>query len=212
MTAASHRNQPGQRRKRMPRAQRERQMIDVAVQLFSERGYVASSMDDIAERVGVSKPMLYEYFSSKEGLMLAAIRDARAQLREATQAAVAGATSGEQAVRDGLLAFFHFIEERKVAWSLLRHEVALMGPQAVAEIEAVRRQQTEFNMTVLRQFLPGVPALRLEGAAEFLVGACERVAVWFERHDDVTSEQAAELTMSLLWNGVAGVSRGDADR
>ncbi|MGH3746792.1 MAG: helix-turn-helix domain-containing protein, partial [Micromonosporaceae bacterium] len=57
----------------MPRADRERQMLAVAEQVFAERGYRDASMDEIAGRVGVTKPMLYAYFGSKEGLLLATI-------------------------------------------------------------------------------------------------------------------------------------------
>src|SRR3954452_13310994 len=107
----------------MPRAERERQMVRIAGEVFAEHGYVAASMDEIAELVGVSKPMLYEYFHSKEGLLLACIRQSRAALREATEQATVGAVSAEDALRRGLLAFFVFIRERREAWSLLRHEM-----------------------------------------------------------------------------------------
>ncbi|MEV7895450.1 helix-turn-helix domain-containing protein, partial [Streptomyces cyaneofuscatus] len=54
--------------KRMPRAVRERQMMDAAVQTFGQRGYRAASMDEIAELAGVSKPLVYLYLHSKEDL------------------------------------------------------------------------------------------------------------------------------------------------
>ena len=63
----------GGRRKRMPRAEREQQILEVAEEVFAGDGYQATSMDDIAQRVGLSKPMLYEYFGSKEGLLLACL-------------------------------------------------------------------------------------------------------------------------------------------
>lgn len=177
-------------------------MLDVAVEVFAERGYVATSMDEIADRVGVSKPMLYEYFSSKEGLLLAAIREARAELRSTTEQAVIGATSGQDALRTGLLAFFEFIDKRRAEWSLLRHELTLIGGTAADEVEAIRRQQTELNSAMLRMFLPGADELEIEAASEFLVGACERMAIWCERRDDVTPERAAEFTLDILWGGL----------
>lgn len=190
------------RRKRMPRAQRERQMLDVAVQVFAERGYVATSMDEIAERVGVSKPMLYEYFNSKEGLLLATIRDARNELRRVTEQAVRQATSVREATESGLLAYFRFIQDRKDAWSLLRHEMAFLGTSASDEVEAIRTQQTEFNMMLVRAYVPDAPLDEAEAAAEILVGACERMAVWCERREDVTPEIATRYTMNILWGGL----------
>ena len=196
---------PAGKRKRMPRAERERQMIDVAVQVFAENGFLAVSMDDIAARVGVSKPMLYEYFNSKEGLLIAALRDARAELRAATEEALAGAMSAEDALRRGLLAYFRFMRQRRDAWSLLRHELGFLGATASAEIEAIRRQQTELHVEHLRQFAPRATNQEIEVAAEILVGACERMAVWCERKGNVSPELATELTLNVIWGGLSGL-------
>jgi AcrR family transcriptional regulator len=190
------------KRKRMPRAERERQMIEVAEQVFSARGYAAASMDEIAELVGVSKPMLYEYFNSKEGLLLACIRQSRAVLREVTEQATVGATSAEDALRRGLLAFFVFIRERRQAWSLLRHEMALIGTPAAEEVEETRRQQTDLIAALMSGHFDSGDDLRAEAAAEFVVGACERLAIWCERHDEVSPELATEYAMDVLWSGL----------
>ncbi len=191
-------------RKRMPRAERERQMIEVAESVFAERGYTAASMDEIAERVGVSKPMLYEYFHSKEGLLLACIAESRAELRKVTEESVAGATSPEDALRRGLLAFFVYIRERRQAWSLLRHEMVLIGTSASDEIEATRRQQTDLIAKLMTGYLDLGSPLRVEAVAEFVVGACERLAIWCERHVEVTPERATDYAMDVLWSGLRG--------
>lgn len=195
------------KRKRMPRADRMRQMIEVAEQVFSERGYAAASMDEIAELVGVSKPMLYEYFNSKEGLLLACIRESRAVLREVTEQATVGAADAEDALRRGLLAFFVFIRERRQAWSLLRHEMALIGTPAADEVEETRRQQTDLIAALMSGHFDSGDDLRAEAAAEFVVGACERLAIWCERHDEVSPEAATEYAMDVLWSGLAQRAR-----
>jgi len=190
------------KRKRMPRADRMRQMIEVAEEVFSTRGYAAASMDEIAELVGVSKPMLYEYFNSKEGLLLACIRESRAVLREVTEQATVGAVDAEDALRRGLLAFFVFIRERRQAWSLLRHEMALIGTPAADEVEETRRQQTDLIAALLGGHFDSGDDLRAEAAAEFVVGACERLAIWCERHDEVSPEVATGYAMDVLWGGL----------
>ncbi|KDN23065.1 TetR family transcriptional regulator [Amycolatopsis rifamycinica] len=195
------------KRKRMPRADRMRQMIEVAEQVFSARGYAAASMDEIAELVGVSKPMLYEYFNSKEGLLLACIRESRAVLREVTEQATVGAADAEDALRRGLLAFFVFIRERRQAWSLLRHEMALIGTPAADEVEETRRQQTDLIAALMSGYFDGGDDLRAEAAAEFVVGACERLAIWCERHDEVGPETATEYAMDVLWSGLRNRAR-----
>jgi AcrR family transcriptional regulator len=191
------------KRKRMPRAERMRQMLEIAETVFAERGYAAASMDDIAERVGVSKPMLYEYFNSKEGLLLGCIRQSRAELRLVTEKSMVGAVDAEDALRRGLLAFFVFIRERRQAWSLLRHEMALTGTSAADEIEETRRQQTDLIAALMSSYFDSGSDLQVEASAEFVVGACERLAIWCERHDEVSPDAATGYAMDILWRGLA---------
>lgn len=178
-------------------------MIEVAEAVFAEHGYASSSMDDIAERVGVSKPMLYEYFDSKEGLLLACIRQSRAELRDVTTRAAMAASTAEQAMREGLRAFFEFIRDRKQSWALLRHEMSLIGTPASDEIEVTRRHQTDMIAGVMRAYAPSASDQRLDALAEFVVGGCERLAIWCEAHEDATPEVATEYAMDLLWSGFA---------
>src|SRR5215469_3284155 len=186
----------------MPRADRERQMMSVAEQVFAERGYVAASMDEIADRVGVSKPMLYEYFRSKEGLLVACIRQARAELLNVTSQAVVRSNTPEEKLRQGLTAYFRFIAEHRQSWALLRSEAAVVGPSAASEIEAVRQQQTDLISGTMSLYAPANSALATDPAAEVIVGGCERLALWCERNPEVTPEGAAELVMQLIWAGI----------
>ncbi|OLR89492.1 TetR/AcrR family transcriptional regulator [Actinokineospora bangkokensis] len=192
----------------MPRAEREQQMMAVAEEVFAERGYVATSVDDIAERCGVSKPMIYEYFGSKEGLLVACIRQARTELAKATTESVIGAQSAEDALRRGLVAFFEFTDTHRRAWSLmLRSEAAVAGPAAAAEIEALRQEQVEIDVALFRSFLPDAPEVELEASAHVVVGACERLSLWYVSRDDVTAEQAADHIMRALWTGMQSLVR-----
>jgi AcrR family transcriptional regulator len=192
-------------RRRMPRAERERQMISVAERMFAERGYQAASMDEIAERVGVSKPMLYEYFGSKEGLFVACIRQARAELLAVSTESIAGLTSAEDALRTGLIAFFEFTDSHRRSWELIRREAIVAGPAAVDEIEAIRRQQTALDTALFATFLPDLPEQELAAMAEIVVGACERLSVWYVQQsaeNTVSAKQAAEYVMQLVWYGL----------
>ncbi|HEY1571113.1 MAG TPA: TetR/AcrR family transcriptional regulator [Pseudonocardiaceae bacterium] len=190
------------RRRRMPRADRERQMMSVAEQVFAERGYVAASMDEIADRVGVSKPMLYEYFGSKEGLLVACIRQARAELLRVTSNAALAAPTPEDKLRAGLIAYFEFIRAHGQAWALLRTEAAVVGPSAAGEIEAGRQQQTDLISSTMALYAPTPSTLDMAPAAEVIVGGCERLALWCDQHPETTAEQAAELVMRLIWFGM----------
>jgi AcrR family transcriptional regulator len=194
----------------MPRADRERQMMSVAEEVFAERGYVAASMDEIAERVGVSKPMLYEYFGSKEGLLVACIRQARAELLTVTSQAAFAANGAEQMLRDGLVAYFRFIVDHARAWKVLCTEAAVVGPSAAEEIEAVRQQQTDLISGAMSRYAPEPTPLGLQAAAEVIVGGCERLALWCQHRPEATPEQAAELVMRLTWSGIGELVPGPA--
>jgi AcrR family transcriptional regulator len=185
----------------MPRAERERQTLDVAEEVFAEQGYAAVSMEEIAARVGVSKPMLYDYFGSKEGLLLATIARARGELREVTERAAAEGGSAEDMLYRGYLAYFQFIEAHRRAWLVLLQEPLLLGG-AAEEIEATRRQQTDLIAAQMESLVPDRPRRDLEAYAEIIVGASERLALWRMRNPGVTVEDAARHMMDLTWNGL----------
>jgi AcrR family transcriptional regulator len=185
-------------------------MLAAAESVFAERGYQAASMDEIAARVGVSKPMLYEYFGSKDGLLVATIRHNRAALQELTERAVAEGGSPRDMLRRGLVAYFAFVDEHHQAWSVLRHEASIVAGAtmgtAAAEVEATRRQQTGLLAACLAAFRPADDPRRLEVYAESIVGACERLALWRDRHGGVSAEQAAQYVLDLVWPGLSAAS------
>src|SRR5215212_1674937 len=107
----------------MPRAVREQQMLEVAGELFAERGFHAASMDEIAERADISKPMLYAYFGSKEGLYSAYMERIGARLLEAMDAAVDPALEPRAQVYASMAAFLGFVEEHRPGWAVLQREL-----------------------------------------------------------------------------------------
>jgi AcrR family transcriptional regulator len=181
-------------------------MLAVAEQVFAERGFRSASMDEIAERVGVTKPMLYAYFGSKDRLLLACVARARAELREATSSAIARADGPLDSLRRGLVAHFEYLDAHTQTWAMLRNEGAAVGAVA-AEIEAIRRQQTELIAQASRGFVAGTStdSALIEVYAEMLVGATERVSLWRERNPDITPEQAADLMVTVVWHGLATI-------
>jgi AcrR family transcriptional regulator len=192
---------PGVRR-RMPRADRERQMLAVAEQTFVELGYQATSMDHIAERVGVSKPMIYEYFGSKEGLLLACVRRVHEDLREVTVAAVLGADSPREALEAGLRAYFVFMDSHRRAWTMLLQEPAFLTGPAADEVEAMRTRQAKLVAERLGGYRD-LPEPDRDGYAQIVVGACERVALWRARDPRIGVDDAVRLVTSVLWPALA---------
>src|SRR3954468_6194871 len=103
----------------MSRAEREEQLLDVAEQTFAERGYRGVSMDEIAERAQISKPVLYDHFGSKDGLLAAVVIRIRTEMRQAVEGSLVGVEEPDQALWVGLVAYFRFIADHITAWSVL---------------------------------------------------------------------------------------------
>lgn len=185
-------------RRRIGRAERERQILDAAVAVFSERGFQQASMDAVAERVGVTKPVLYTHFGSKDGLLLACIARARADLMQVTSAAVASATSAEDALRRGTHAFFAYLDAQGPSWMLLYTE-----PTGGEGLEGIRQQQIDFIAQMLAAAKPDVDPQRIEGWAQIIVGATERLALWRgQSSTPITADQATQYLMDLAWTGL----------
>src|SRR5690606_41738762 len=114
-------------------------------------------MDQVAERVGVTKPVLYAHFGSKDGLLLACIARARAELLEVTSTAAASATTPEEMLRRGTLAVFEYLERHAPAWRLMYAEAAVAGDA----IEEIRAQQTDLIATLRAAQAPDADHHRL---------------------------------------------------
>ncbi len=189
-------------RKRVGRAEREQQILEAALAVFSERGIAAATMDAVAERVGVTKPVLYTHFGSKEGLLLACITRLRGELLAVISRAAAESDDTEDMLRRGVRAFFDYMEQRTTAFTMLDSEAAV-PPEA---LEQIRAEQTDFLAGLLAAQVPGADPQRLTGWAQVVVGACERLAVWRAHEPGVTAEQATGYLMDLAWTGLRGLA------
>jgi AcrR family transcriptional regulator len=184
-------------------------MLEVAERVFSQRGIQATTMDEIAEHVGVTKPLIYDYFGSKEGLLAATIERARRQLMGAL--IDSWETEPEAHVRDRVAgvvnAFFAFIDAHEAAFALLRTEGALIG-EASESVERIRQQTAKAFAEGLRTISPfgEVPATRVTAMAEILIGGCERLAVWRSAHPGMTAREATDLVVTTIWDGLSSVS------
>jgi len=187
----------------MSRAERERQMLDVAEEVFGERGYQGTSMDEIAERCGISKPMLYEYFGSKDGLLVAFMSRSKAELLDVTQKAMAGATDPEDILWRGMVAYFRFVDEHGESFSMLLREPTAASPEAIAALEETRRQQSTLIAGVLVTFAPSAPAATIEAYTQIIMGASERIGLWQTSRPDVSPEDTALYMTDFCRNGLS---------
>lgn len=105
--------------KRLSADRRREQLLEVALRLFATSGFNATTMDEIAEAAGVTKPLLYQHFDSKRALYLELVRSVANSLLEAIGKAVAEAEGPRQQVEGGFAAYFHLVVSRADAFRLL---------------------------------------------------------------------------------------------
>jgi AcrR family transcriptional regulator len=182
---------------RVPRVVRERQIVELAEQLFSERGFRGASMDELARRAGVTKPVVYELFGSKDGLFRACLERSSERLATEVADAVRAESDPEARVRAGGLAFLRFAKDNRVAWELM-----MEGRFSDAANEARRRQAALVHELLLERAPAGVDPRELELAAHAVNSAYEGVAHWMWEHPDAPLEQLADWTARLLLPGL----------
>src|SRR4051794_29771182 len=106
-------------RPRLPAVRRRRQLLDVALEVFAQRGFHGASMAEVAKAAGVTKPVLYQHFGSKRDLYLQLLDDVGQRLLEEVQKATASAGGPRQQVASGFVAYFQFVADHESAFRLL---------------------------------------------------------------------------------------------
>jgi AcrR family transcriptional regulator len=195
----------------MPRRAREQSILDVAGQVFA-RGYHAASMDEIAALADVSKPMLYAYFGSKEGLYVAYVDRTGRELLDRLVGATTPDDQPSVRLRAGILEFLAFVEEYRDGWQVLFGELTSIGP-VVDQVGALRRRIAHWIMAALAgatRAQGNVPDLSVEATAHAIVGAGESLANWWLEHPEVDREQVAEWYMAMVLTAAAAAT-GEGD-
>jgi AcrR family transcriptional regulator len=202
---------------RLPAARRRRQLLDVAVDVFAERGFHGTSMDEVAEAAGVTKPVLYQHFDSKRDLFVELLDDVGSHLVQAVTAAVAGASGPRHQVEAGFQAYFEFVTQETNAFRLL------FGGGARRDEEfndAVRRVEDVMAAAVASLIETDISDDHRQLLGYGIVGLAEVSSrQWASSHpiDELDEgERAAEATRlarrvsELAWAGLRGVHRDPA--
>lgn len=197
-------------RTRLPRAEREAQMLSVAARLFSTQGFEATSMDEIAQACGVTKPMLYAYFDSKQGLYQAMILRAGNHLLVLLMA-LQQEPDPEQRLRRSVRLLIDFVDRHRESWRM----VFATDRQGLAAgsggIAGYRKQiLIALSMTLQQLRPPGVSSKVAEPIAEayahLLLGAAEGGAQWWLQSPDSSADAVITLSEQVL-SGVLPVVR-----
>ena len=194
--------------KRLPRAQREQQMLDAAVGVFSRNGFHGSSMDDIAEVAMISKPMLYLYLGSKEELFAACITREAQRFVDAVIASADASLAPREQLDRGVLAFFTFVAENCDSWLVLYRQARSEAPFA-QRVVAGRSQVALVVSQLLQRTNPhGLDAAYFDAVAFALVGAGEALADRMLDEEEPDPRASATLLVDLAWHGLAGARPG----
>jgi len=202
MTAASGGAQTA-RPTRLPRSARRKQLLAAAQQIFVAQGYHAAAMDDIAERAGVSKPVLYQHFPGKLELYLALLDTHCDAIIAKVRAAMHATPDNKERVTGAVQAYFDFVDHESEAFRLV-FESDLRNEQQVRE--RVERVEQGCIVAVTDTIISdtGVSRPSAELLASGLVGAAGQSAqYWLASGRQIPKNEAEALVAALIWRGIA---------
>lgn len=185
-------------RRRLSGADRRSQLIEVGRQVFAERGYDRTSVEEIARRAGITKPIVYEHFGGKEGLYAAVVALESERLVTLVSNAISAGTP-RQHVEAGILAFLRYVRDEPDGFRVLARDAP-----ASREYEYTLSQLAgEVGAVFAREFLradydPATAPIY----ARALVGMITFVGQWWDEHRTEPIEEVASHLGALAWMGL----------
>ena len=189
---------------RLPRDERRAQLLTAALEVFTSAGYHAAAMDEIADRAGVSKPVLYQHFPSKLDLYLAVLDLHIDSLVFAIQKAIASTRDNKNRVKATIDAYFGFIEGEGEAFRLLFESDMSIEPQVRERLERMT-YDCAVAVSAVISVDTGLPKDEAMILAIGLIG-CAQISArhWLEKGGKIDRSQASALVTSLMWRGISG--------
>jgi AcrR family transcriptional regulator len=194
---------------RLPRSARRKQLLAAAQEVFVANGYHAAAMDDIAERAGVSKPVLYQHFPGKLELYLALLDTQADALAKAVHTALAATEDNQKRVHGVLTAYFDFVsrDEGGGAYRLIFETDLGNDPAVRRRLEGMTRKVME-NVAETVASDTGLSRDEAQLLAMALTGAAQVAASWWlDTEGPVSQADAVRLLESLLWRGISNFPR-----
>ena len=192
---------------RLPRDERRAQLLTAALEIFSTSGYHTAAMDDIAERAGVTKPVLYQHFPSKLDLYLAVLDLHIDSLVYEVQKAIASKKENVDRVHATTEAYFRFIDSESEAFRLLFESDALAEPQVQERLNRMTYDCAAAVSGVISNDT-GLPKEVSMMLGVGLIGYAQVTARhWLDRDSKLSRQQAVDLVENLMWRGISGFPR-----
>jgi AcrR family transcriptional regulator len=182
--------------------ERREQLLDVGRSLFAERGFDGTSVEEVAHRAGVSKPVVYEHFGGKEGLYSVVVDREVQQLLADFTSALSG-TSPRVLLEQATMALLRYVDEVPEGFSILVRESPVPTGQAgLATIISDVAQRVEHILD--REFASRGFRTSLAGLySQALVGQVALVGQWWAEHRDVSRDEVAAHLVNLAWHGLS---------
>jgi AcrR family transcriptional regulator len=187
--------------KGVPRPEREQQIVAVAIAEFAARGFASASMVDIAQRAGISKPLIYQYFGSKEGLYLVCLRSVSDALLRRLEEAELDVDDSVASRIYPLRAIFEALEPQREAWRMLFDPSMPDSGDIAAAATGYRARMTEIAASGSVRFLlaRGIDnALDASTLSSVWMGIVNSLVEWWLAHPDESAAQMTDRCHRLL--------------
>lgn len=196
-------NQATKVRRRIPAAERRKRILKAARSVFAANGYENASLDDIAAKARITKPVLYDHFESKEDLYFSVLEDASDELLESLLDTLrAPAPDPRTRVVRGIDFLAQWISSHSDHWRLLFREPA--GSRRI--VRAHRDVRVRASSAIAKELLGGRAGKRdperLEMTSELLAGAMHALTEWWYHHKSVQPQKVRDVAVSVLWDGL----------
>lgn len=192
---------------RMPRSERRAHLLAAAQEVFVDMGYHGAAMDAIAERAGVSKPVLYQHFPSKKELYLALLDQHCDAVVLLISDALASTSDNKQRVAAAISAYFEFFDQEGAPFRLVFESDLTGEPEVRSRIDRVGADCAEAIADVIAVDA-GLGADEALLLAHALTGAAMNSARhWIAADRHPSRADAAQLVNRLLWRGLGGLPR-----
>jgi AcrR family transcriptional regulator len=200
---------PARRTSRLPRGARRVQLLKAAQDVFVAQGFHAAAMDDIADRAGVSKPVLYQHFPGKRDLYLALLEEHVGELADRVAEAMRATDDNSERVVGAVNAYYEFIDREGEAFRLVFESDLRNDADVRAIVDRGHNICVEAIAEVIEADTGADPERALLLAAG-LTGLAETSALWWlPRKGTVSRDEAVSLMAALAWRGISGFPRVD---
>lgn len=191
-------------RARLPRDERRAMLLSAALEVFTVSGFHAASMDEIADRANVSKPVLYQHFPSKLDLYLAVLDLHIDSLVFAIQKAIASTKENRNRVAATVDAYFGFIDSEGGAFRLLFESDMNVEPQVRERLNRMT-YDCAAAVSAIISIDTGLPKEESMMLAIGLIGCVQITARhWLEKDGKIDREKAVAMVTNLMWRGISG--------